>query len=339
MRIKQEKEMINRMKVTNKGMNRAQNNFKAIYHLICLTAALFLIFSTPISILASQSDEDDSISRFEIYLDNSPYSDFQKRMVLNTVQEAMEDGISQEDTLSLVKNSVKNNIDPYNLKKFIDTLVSTKKEGISEKPILNKIKEGLAKNVDQRLIISAINQKSENMLIAKNLLTENEIQNGECDEMIDILADSLANGVPPNVLLQVLKMSSEQDKSWQEVEEITQELASLGLKAIELGIDSDKIETMFKQAVDGNTNIENICPNIQDLMVAAIAVKVTSSTVSRDSSIEGINGGINGPDLSSSGGTLPGTGSSTISGETGSSPISSSGNSKTDNESGSSPLK
>ncbi len=329
--------MINRMKRINKSY-RMQNGIRVSYILSCLLIVSLILFFTVFSALAGESSENNHISSMEEYLADSSYSDFQKRMILNSVQDAMNDGISQEDTLSLIKNSVKNNVDPYNVKKFFDVLVSTKKEGISEKPILNKIKEGLAKNVDQRIIVNAINQKSENMLIARKLISDNEIQNGVSDEMIDVLADSLTNGVPPNVLLQVLKISNEQDKTWHEVEEITQELANLGLKAIELGIEEDNIEAIFNQAIGTEADLEKVCQNIQDLMVTAIAVKVTSG-LSRDN-VEGINNGIPGTDLpiSSSGSILPGSGATSPSGETGSSPLSSGSSNKNNKETGSSPL-
>ena len=323
-----------------KKINKGLKNSKVVYSLLCIVITLFLIISIPLSIQAAQSDDNASISQLEQYLDNSTYSDFQKRMVLNTAQEAFNDGISAEDTLSIIKNSIDNEVDPYNIKKFIDTVISVKNDGIEEKPILNKIKEGLAKKVDERLIINAINQKSENMKIARDLLSENQIQNGESEEMIDVLAESLANGVSENVLSQILKISSEQDKSWQEVEEVTREVADLGLKAIELGIGNDKIETIFIQALDTDNSLENICFNIQDLMLSAIAAQVSSSAAPKDAGIDGSSGSST-PALSSasSGSTLPGSSPTAPSGETGTSPISSSGGSnKTGSESGSSPL-
>lgn len=324
-----------------KKIDREQIANRAKLSLLCLVISLLLFFTTFLSIQAAQYDDNTNISQLEQYLGNSTYSDFQKRMVLNTAQEAINDGISAEDTLSIIKNSIDNEVAPYNIKKFIDTAISAKNDGIAEKPILNKIKEGLAKNVDQRLIVNAVNQKSENMKIARDLLSENQIQNGESEEMIDVLAESLANGVSENVLSQILKISSEQDKSWQEVEEVTQELANLGLRAIELGIGNDKIETIFIQALDADNSLENICFNIQDLMLSAIAAQVSSSTVSKDAGIDGGSSGSSVPALSStsSGSTLPGSSPSAPSGETGSSPISSSGGgNKTDSESGSSPL-
>ena len=323
-----------------KKINKGLKNSKVVYSLLCIVISLFLIISIPLSIQAAQSDDNTNISQLEQYLDNSTYSDFQKRMVLNTAQEAFNDGISAEDTLSIIKNSIDNEVDPYNIKKFIDTVISVKNDGIEEKPILNKIKEGLAKKVDERLIINAINQKSENMKIARELLSENQIQNGDSEEMIDVLAESLANGVSENVLSQILKISSEQDKSWQEVEEVTREVADLGLKAIELGIGNDKIETIFIQALDTDNSLENICFNIQDLMLSAIAAQVTSSAAPKDAGIDGSSGSST-PALSStsSGSTLPGSSPTAPSGETGTSPISSSGGSnKTGSESGSSPL-
>lgn len=328
-----------RNRVETKKINKRQINNRRKVSLLCLVISLSLFFSTSLAIQAAQSDDNASISQLEQYLANSTYSDFQKRMVLNTAQEAIKDGISAEDTISIIKTSIGNEVDPYNVKKFLNAAISAKNNGIAEKPIINKIKEGLAKNVDERLIINAINKKSENMKIARDLLSENEIQNGESEEMIEALAESMTNGVSENVLSQILKISAEQGKSWQEVEEITQELANIGLKATELGIESDKIEAIFNQAIESNVNLEDACLNIQDLMVAAIAAQVSSSTGKRDS-VTGESGSSSAPTLSptSSGSNLPGSGPSAPSGETGTSPISSGESSKTDSESGSSPL-
>ncbi|MDD5638033.1 MAG: hypothetical protein PHD84_09510 [Atribacterota bacterium] len=329
--------MKNRME---KKLIKEQTNRKVLFSLICLTITALFFFSLSLSIQASESKNGNAISQFEQALDNSSYSDFQKRMVLNTVQEAIDKGISTEDTLSIIKDSVQNEVDPYNIKKFLDTVISAKNDGISEKPLLNKVKEGLAKNVEERLIINVLNQKSENMKIAQNLLAESQIQNGEPEEMIDILADSLTNGVPQSTLAQILKLSSEQGKEWSEVEDVTKELANLGLKAIEMGIGSDKVESIFNQALEVENNLENICMNIQDLIVAAIAVQVTSSSLQRDTMVEGTSSSSSIPGLpsSSSGSAISGSGSSAPSGETGSSPISSGGDDTTDNESGSSPF-
>lgn len=334
-----------KIKLIKKEINKGKNKINSILKisLFCLIFISFLMLAN-ISLLADQPNKNLTFNQFEQYIEESSYSDFQKRMVLNTVQEAIDDGISKEDTLSLLKNSIKNDVDPYNVKKFLDTLILTKNEGISEKPIFNKIKEGLAKNVDQRLIVNAINQKSGNMLLAKNMLVENEIKNGEFEEMIDVIADSLTNGVPVSILSQILKICSEHDKSWAQVEDVAQELANLGLKAMELGIDNDKVETIFNKALENNSNFEEVYLNIQDLMVAAIAVKVTSesSSMPRGDNNSGAytNGNSNGDTSSpvSSNNELTGSIPTTPSGESGSSPISSGDSNKTDGESGSSPL-
>jgi len=95
-----EKKKINREKIKN----------KAKFSLLFLVISLLLFFTTSISILAAQPYDNANISQLEQYLDNSSYSDFQKRMVLNTAQEAINDGISAEDTLSIIKNSIDNDV-------------------------------------------------------------------------------------------------------------------------------------------------------------------------------------------------------------------------------------
>ena len=304
--------------------------------------AILLLFITVLPASAVQSSETNGINQIEEDLASSSYSDFQKRMILTSAQEAINQGITVNDAVSILEGSIENEIDPYNIKKFFDTLISAKEEGISEDPLLNKVKEGLAKEVEERLIIDALTQKSENMRIVRNMLAEAQIDNGEPEEMIDILADSLTNGVPLNALSEIISLSSEQGKSWQEVEEVTEELGNLGLKASELGIDEEKIEMIFDQAIENQDSLENICVNIQDLMLAAVAVQMTSSASQQDRGAESSSSGSTITDIpiSSSSSSSPGIGTSLPSGETGSSPISSddSSTSKPDSESGSSPL-
>jgi hypothetical protein len=95
--------MENRM--GKKKINRVQKNGKTNLSLSLLFIAItfLLILSIPLSIQAAQSDDNTNISQLEQYLGNSSYSDFQKRMVLNTAQEAINDGISTEDTLSIIR--------------------------------------------------------------------------------------------------------------------------------------------------------------------------------------------------------------------------------------------
>lgn len=327
-------------KITKKGQEKVRDLF--LFKFLVFTFTTFFILLLSYTTFAMQTDEPSTISQFEQYLASSSYSDFQKRMVLNSVEQALEEGISSDDTLLIIKGSIENGVDAYNVKKFLDTVISAKGEGLSEKTLINKIKEGLAKDVDERMIINVLNQRSENMKIAQMLLKENEIQNGEPEKMIDILADSLANGVPTNVLAQVLEISSAQGKDWTEVEMITKELGNLGLKATELGMGSDKIEVIFNQALEKESSLEEICINIQELIIAAIAVQVSSSSQIRDNSVGSTDTSvISGSDLptTSSGSTISSTGSGNLSGETGSSPVSQGENSTTDNESGSSPLE
>lgn len=301
---------------------------------------ILFLFITAFPVSAVQLSEMDGINQIEEDLAGSSYSDFQKRMIMNSVQEAVDEGISVNEAVSILEGSIENEIDAYNVKKFFDTVTSAKEEGISEEPLLNKVKEGLAKNVEERLIISALTQKSENMKIVRNMLAEAQIENGDSGEMIDILADSLANGVPASALSQVLTISSEQGKNWQEVEEVTEEMANLGIRASDLGLQEDKIEMIFSQAMESQNSLENICMNIQDLMMAAVAVEISGSSSPRDGAVPSSGSSLPGTDASISPSGSSATETTVPSGETGSSPISSgdSSTSKPDSESGSSPL-
>ncbi len=308
--------------------------------LFVFSLIILFLFMTTLPLSAVQASEVDGINQIEEDLAGSSYSDFQKRMIMNSVQEAIDEGISVNEASSILQGSIENEIDAYNVKKFFDTVIAAKEEGISEEPLLNKMKEGLAKNVDERLIIDALTQKSDNMKIVHKMLAEAQIENGDPEEMIDILADSLTNGVPPGTLSQILTISSEQGKSWQEIEEVTKELGNLGIRASDLGLQEDKIEIIFSQALESQNSLENICMNIQDLMMAAVAVEVSGSSSPRDGAITPSGSSLPGTDVS-----IPPSGSSPTettvpSGETGSSPISSgdSSTSKPDSESGSSPL-
>lgn len=332
------KDIKDTMKEEIKGKQNKGNGILSklnVQLLISLFLFLFLIFPA-----FSAPADDIDLEQLEQYLEKSSYSDFQKRMVANSTREAIEKGISEEDTLSIIKASIDNKVDPYNVKKFLDTAISAKDIGISEKPLINKVKEGLVKNVEAKAIIEVLNRKLENMETAQILLAGKKLSDEKREEIIDVLADSLANGVSSNALERVLAISSEQGKSWKEVEEVAKELAGLSLKATELGIGSDKLETIFHQALDNGNSMENICMNIQDLITAQIAVQVSSGTSSQDVCADGAGNITVISDIpTSSGSAISGSGPTAPAGESGSSPFSSGSGDTSDNESGSSPFK
>lgn len=215
-------------------------------------------------------------------LQNADYSDFQRRMILNSAQEAINEGISPDDANSILTGSIKNNLDAYNVMKIFNLVVDAKKQGISEKDLINKVKEGLAKNVEERLIIAVVNQESEHMKAALKLLQDNQITNGNQQEMVSLIADSLNNGVPTRTLEEILKISKEQGRSWTQIEKISTQLGDLGLKATELGINREQVEKIFFTAVESQEHLDEICGNIQDMMIAAVAVKTNEAKAERD---------------------------------------------------------
>ena len=235
--------------------------------LILSLTTFFVILSLTISAFsAEKATIDEQLEQLKSIMDSS-YSAFQSRMILNSVQDLLESGISFEDAKEIIENSVEESFDAYSVKKVFDVILETQQEGLSTEPLINKINEGFAKNANKSVIISVISTKAENLKKANEILNEAlqeglEI-NGE-EEMLKILADSLENDVPQESLSWLVKTGTTEGKSIEEISEISEELGYLSLMAYDSGLSPEEISLLFQKATENSSNIEEICENIQN---------------------------------------------------------------------------
>jgi hypothetical protein len=254
---------------------------KIILYLI----TIFMIFSFAISVFSTEiaTIDEQIIELKDILNSSSTYSAFQTNMLLNTIQNLWEAGISFQDTKGIIENSVAKTIDAYSVKKVFDILLETKNDNLPTEPLINKINEGLAKNVNKNTIISVISTKAENLKQANEILTEARQEGLEIngsEEIIEILADSLENDVPQEALSWLVKTGTKEGRSIEEIIEINEELGYLSLMASDSGLSTEKISLLFKKAIDSSSNLADICENIQKNLESEISTaKIESGGV------------------------------------------------------------
>ena len=241
------------------------------FSIICV----LLISLTSFAFAAETENSNQQMVQLENILDSSStYSAFQTSMLLKSAQNLIDAGISYEDTEEIIKNSVGSSLNAYNIKKVFDVILETQEEGLPSETLINKVNEGLAKNVDNNTIITVISSKAENLQTADQILNEAaeeglEINGGE--ELLKVLADSLENDVSEESLSWLLNAAISEDKSIQEIAEISEELSYLSLMASDSGFSSEEISLIFEKAMESDSNIDNICENIQSSLETEIS--------------------------------------------------------------------
>ena len=270
-------------------MKKKQN--KIIYFLIICMLSIFL---TSFAFAAETENINQQMNQLEGILNSSStYSAFQTSMLLKSAQNLIDAGISYENTEEIIKNSVENSLNAYNIKKVFDVILETQEEGLPSETLINKVNEGLAKNVDNATIITVISTKAENLQTADQIINEAaeeglEINGGE--ELLKVLADSLENDVPEESLSWLLDTATSEGKSVQEIAEISEELSYLSLMASDLGFSSEEVSLIFEKAMESDSNIESICENIQSSLETEISTVQVGSGGGKPSAATGSSG-------------------------------------------------
>lgn len=237
---------------------------------------VLVIFIEPVFCQSSISDDMDQLERV---LDQSKYSGFQKRMISDTTKDLLNLGVNAGEIEKLLKTSINNHFDAYNVKKIFEVLIKAKEDDLSENSLLNKIKEGLAKRVDERLIITALENEVNHLRVAKRLLQEQQFEESSFnEEMLEVLVESLNNGVPAETLTEIITKSTAQGKNPEEIADISTELGNLSLRAYELGFSDEEVVNVFQKVVQNRSEVEGICEDIQDILIGAAAAKMKMSS-------------------------------------------------------------
>ena len=268
--------------------------------------SLAILFSLAIFILVSSAqatgsgDLEEELNQLETILNDSPdYSAFQKTMILNSAGELLESGVSFDDTKNIIEGHLNNSINAYSVKKSLDLILVAQTEGLPLESLINKIEEGLAKKVESDKIFSVVDTKLKNLQVASNVLQQIEYdpEAENYEEIVEKLADSLEDGLSQDYLSAVVERGVEEDKSIEEITEVSEELGFLNFQALEMGLSPEVIVDIFNSAADSSTQIEEICVKIQDALEDEIAIASTQSSV-KDTSADSTTDSNSGTDVS-----------------------------------------
>lgn len=185
-------------------LNNKNNKLKNILILILIITAC-IIYSYPI--YAEQSETSPSLQQISEIINSYPYiSPFQAGRLLREVEEAIQSGISSEDTQEIIKKSLEKNIKAYSIIGIFSLLNELAEDGLPTSPIINKTKEGFAKGVSSDKIILSIRKKSENLQFAKYLIEKSFLEKADIQEKskaIEILAGSFASNITEDMIIDI----------------------------------------------------------------------------------------------------------------------------------------
>lgn len=184
--------------------NNKNNKLKNILILILIITAC-IIYSYPI--YAEQSETTPSLQQISEIIDSYPdISSFQANQLLKEAEEAVQFGISLEDTKEIIQKSLEKKIKAYTIIGIFSLLNELAENGLPTSPIINKAKEGLAKGASSNEINLNIKEESKNLQFAKYLveqsfLVETDIQ--EKSEAIEILASSFVSNITEDMITDI----------------------------------------------------------------------------------------------------------------------------------------
>jgi hypothetical protein len=232
---------------------------------IFVSLAIFILVS-PAQTAGSDNLEEE-LDQLKTILDNSSgYSAFQRTMILNSAGKLLESGVSFDDTKNIIESHLNNSTNAYSVKKSLDLILEAQTEGLPVKSLINKIEEGLAKKVESDKIFSVVDTELKNLQAASNILQQIEYssETENYEEIVEKLADSLGDGLSQDYLSAVVERGVEENKSIEEIAEVSEELGTLNFQALEMGLSPEVIADIFSSAADSSTLIEEICMKIQD---------------------------------------------------------------------------
>jgi hypothetical protein len=263
-----------------------RNKTPIFFLAISISLAIFILVSPAQA--AGSGNLEEELNQLETILDNSPgYSAFQKTMILNSAGELLESGVSFDDTRNIIEGHLKNSANAYSVKKSLNLILKAQMEGLPIKSLINKIEEGLAKKVESDKIFSVVDTELKNLQAANNILQQIEYssETENYAEIVEKLADSLGDGLSQDYLSAVVERGVGENKSIEEIAEVSEELGTLNFQALEMGLSPEVVADIFNSAADSSVQIEEICMKIQDALEDETAIASTQSSVKDDSTV------------------------------------------------------
>lgn len=191
----------------NEYLSNNKNNKRKHFLILILIITTCIIYSFSVWADEEQLQTSSSLQQISEIINSYPdISSFQAGRLLKEAEEAIQSGISSEDTQEIIQKSLEKNIKAYSIIGIFSLLNELAEDGLPTSPIINKAKEGFAKGVSSDKIIFSIREKSENLQFAKYLvekffLEEADIQ--EKSKAIEILAGSFASNIPEDMITDI----------------------------------------------------------------------------------------------------------------------------------------
>jgi len=221
-----------------------KKNYKPKNILILILIIIACIISS-FSIWAEETETTPSLQQISEIINSYPdISSFQAGRLLKEAEEAIQSGISSEDTQEIIQKSLEKNIKAYSIIGIFSLLNELAEDGLPTFPIINKAKEGFAKGVSSDKIILSIRKKSENLQFAKYLVEQSFLEEADIQEKskaIEILASSFASNITEDMITDIFKEALQQKK---DINEISSALNALSnLLDLDMSITSAKVIT------------------------------------------------------------------------------------------------
>jgi len=227
----------------NKYLLNNKNNKRKYFLILILIITACIIYSYPI--YAEQSETPPSLQYISKIIDSYPdISSFQADRLLKEAEEAVQFGISLEDTKEIIQGSLEKKINIYTVIDLFSLLRQLEEENLPTNLIINKAKEGLAKGVSSNEINLNIKEESKNLQFAKYLVEEALLEGANIidkNKAIEILASSFASNITEDMITDIFKEALHQKK---DINEISGALTALSnLLDLDMSISSAKVIT------------------------------------------------------------------------------------------------
>jgi len=227
----------------NKYLSNNKNYKPKNILILILIITACIIYSYPI--YAEQSETPPSLEKISEIIDSySDISSFQAKRLLREAEEAVQFGISLEDTKEIIQGSLEKKINIYTVIDLFSLLSQLEEEELPTNLIINKAKEGLAKGVSSNEINLSIKKESKNLQFAKYLVEEALSEGANINnknKTIEILASSLPCNYKEDIITDIVKKAILNQK---DVNEIAGALTALSnLSNLAMSITSAKVIT------------------------------------------------------------------------------------------------
>ena len=207
--------------------NNKNNKLKNILILVLIITTC-IIYSFSVWADEEQLQTSSSLQQISEIINSYPdISPFQASRLLKEAEEAIQSGISSEDTQEIIQKSLEKNIKAYSIIGIFSLLNELAEDGLPTSPIINKAKEGFAKEVSSDEIILSIRKKSENLQFAKYLVEEALLEGANIidkNKAIEILAGNLPYDIPEDMITDIFVEALQNKK---EIEDIAGAITAL----------------------------------------------------------------------------------------------------------------